>query len=284
MPDISQAWARLGLEAGASGKEVRRAYARALKMLDQETEIAAFQALREAYEVAIGSRLGSKSEEPAPVTEDEAQEAFEWMVAAVSVISGGRRIADETIWVDDLREQLAEQQPAGIDAGWRLESAIGRLLLEGWRPGHEALLLAATDHFGWAELGSWPHAQIADAWFERWLLHRQPEALRAPLVRVIRDLRQLHEPEIGRLRRDHGYFEHLATYYANLAPVVVDMQMLERWRQLAKPLGAAPEVSWTAIGKGHEPSRAWEITRTLLMLIVVLLWISFNVIRMFNNA
>lgn len=221
MPDISQALAYLGLEAGASDKEVRRAYARALKLIDLDTDLQAFQSLREAYEIALGSRAGSGPVASAPAIEDEAQEAFEWIVAAVAVISGGRRIADETIWVDDLREQLAGQQPGGIDAGWRLESAIGRMLVKGWQPGHEALLLAATDHFGWAEQGSWPNAQVADAWFERWILHRQPEALRAPLVRVIRDLRQSHEPDIGRLRRDHGYFEHLAKYFANLAPMNV---------------------------------------------------------------
>lgn len=284
MPDISQALARLGLDAGASDKEVRRAYARALKTLDQETDISAFQALRGAYELAIGRDLGQAPDNPSQVTVTEAEEAFEWLVAAVTVISAGRRIADESIWVKDLREQLAEQQPGGIDAGWRLEAAICRLLLKGWQPGHEALLLAATGHFGWAEHGTWPNSLLAEAWFERWLLHRQPEALRAPLVRVIRDLRQSHEPDIGRLRRDHRYFEHLATYYANLAPVIVDMQMLGRWRDLAKPLGAAPEVSWGPMVSNHEPSRAWVITRTLLLLIAVLMWISFNLMIMFGDA
>ncbi|SFG67901.1 hypothetical protein SAMN05518865_1169 [Duganella sp. CF458] len=246
MQDITQALAHLGLEAGATDQEVRRAYARALKLIDQETELAAFQALRGAYELAIGLRSGGEPEIPEPFGVDEAQEAFEWIIAAVAVISGGRRIADETIWVDDLREQLAEQQPVGLDAGPYLEAAICRFLLNGWQPGHEALLLAATDHFGWADEGTWPNIQIAEAWQERWLLHRQPETLRAPLVRVIRDLRQAHEPELSRLRRDHGYFELLATYYANLAPIIVDMQMLQRWRELAKPLGLAPDVSWTA--------------------------------------
>lgn len=284
MLDTSKALSHLGLDASASVKDVRRAYARALKTIDQETQQSVFQALRNAYELAIRSQSVGLAEVPASVAEDEAREAFEWIVAAVTVISSGRRIADETIWVDDLREQLAEQQPINIDAGRNLEAAICQLLLQGWKPGHEALLLAATDHFGWAEQGSWPNAQLAEAWFERWVLHHQPETLRAPLVRVIRDLRQTHEPEPGRLRRDHGYFEHLANFYANLTPLVVDMRMLQRWRELAQPLGVAPDVSWPRIGNQAEPSRGWEITRTLVLLVIVLLWISYNVMRVIGNA
>lgn len=283
MLDISQALARLGLESNADAKGVRRAYARALKELDQEAGIPAFQSLREAYELALGSQPADKPMMAPSVTENESQEAFEWMVAAVAVISGGRRIADETIWVDALREQLAEQQPVGIDAGWRLETAIGRLLIKGWQPGHEALLIAATEYFGWAEHGRWPNAQLAEAWFELWLLHRQPELLRAPLVRVIRDLRQSHEPDSGRLRRDHGYFEHLATHFANLTPVIVDERMLQRWRHLAAPLGTAPDVSWTPI-KDTESSRAGEILRTVLMLIAALFLVWLQVGRMFHHA
>lgn len=284
MQDLNEALAHLGLEAGASNQDVRRAYARELKAIDQAADISAFQALREAYEVAIGSKSGTTPEPAEPGLGDEAQEACDWIVAAVAVISAGRRVADETIWVEDIREQLAEQHPAGIDAGKRLEIAIGRLLVKGWQPGHEALLLAAADHFGWADQGNWPSAELAEAWFERWMLHRQPEVLRAPLIRVIRDLRQSHLPDLGRLRRDHGYFEHLAKYYPFLTPVVADMQMLERWRELASPLGLPPEVSSPSFGNGNEPSRAWEIIRTVLLLIVVLLWMSTYVMRFVNNA
>ncbi|KQZ34269.1 hypothetical protein [Duganella sp. Root1480D1] len=62
------------------------------------------------------------------------------------------------------------------------------------------------------------------------------------------------------------------------------MAMVERWRELSKPLGAAPEVSWTAAGTRLELPRGIEITGTLLPLITVLLWISLNVMRIFNNA
>jgi hypothetical protein len=213
---------------------------------------------------------------PTPADDDEAQQAFEWIVAAVAVISGGRRIADETIWVDDLIDQLTEQQPVGLDATWDLENAIGRLLESGWKPGHEALLLAATQYFGWEAEGSWPSQEIADAWCERFILHRQSETLRAPLTRVIRDLRQTHEPDTGRLRRDHGYFEYLAMRFPNLTPFVVDMRMLARWRELAKPLGAAPDVSWGPPSGEKNESFTATLVRTLLLLVAILVWLSMS--------
>lgn len=273
MRDISGALARLGLDDNADEKAIRRAYARELKAIDQEADLAGFQSLREAYEAAIGPRPLQESQ---TVTDDEAQEAYEWTLAAVSVISGGRRIADETIWVGALREQLAEQQPVGFASDRRLQAAIARLLTNGWQPGHEALLVAATEHFKWDENGTWPSLQVAEAWFERMVLHRQLETLRAPLIRVIRDLRQTHEPDLSRLRRDHGYFEHLATYYANLAPVIVDIRMLERWRELAKPLGAAPDVSWVPPAGEEDESLLSLIIRTTFLLLVILVWMSMG--------
>ncbi len=275
---VHDALQRLRLDDSADEKAIRKAYARELKQIDPETQILEFQSLREAYETAMGSRTKPVEAQPtaAPALAAEAQEAYAWMVAAVSVITGGRRIADETIWVSDMLAQLAEQQPGGIEAGWQLEAAIGRLLTEGWVPGHEALLLAAAHHFQWAEQGTWPNAQVAEAWFERFLLHRERETLRAPLVRVIRDLRQPHEPDAGRLKRDHGYFEYLATHFPNLTPVIIDVRMLERWRDLARPLGRAPDVSWVAPADEENESIIATLIRTALLFGAILVWLALS--------
>lgn len=45
--------ARLGVVAGASERDIRRAYARELKLLDLEQDAAAFQHLRDAYDMAL---------------------------------------------------------------------------------------------------------------------------------------------------------------------------------------------------------------------------------------
>lgn len=278
MPANAQALARLGLEEGAGKDDIRRAYARQLKLIDQEAEPTAFQQLREAYEQALGQSAGQAAAEArtASVPEAEAQEAYGWMVAAVAVIANGRPVADETMWVDDLLEQLAEQQPHSIDGVSHLEAAIGRLLSQSWKPGHEALLIAATYHFGWEEKGTWPNLHIAEAWFERCMLQRQPEVLRWPIMRIIRDLRQGHTPDMARLRRDHGYLVHFARYYANLAPVIADEQQLLRWLDLAKPLGPAPDVTWVPPKNEDEESVLSTILRVALGLLAFAIWISLS--------
>lgn len=56
---------RLGLDDEADERAVRRAYARELKLLDQEQQAVEFQALREAYDAALS---WSRSARPAPAT------------------------------------------------------------------------------------------------------------------------------------------------------------------------------------------------------------------------
>jgi TPR repeat protein len=53
MPSVPPFLARLGLGLDADARSVRRAYARELKLIDQEADLKGFQALRSAYEAAL---------------------------------------------------------------------------------------------------------------------------------------------------------------------------------------------------------------------------------------
>lgn len=64
---------RLGLDASADEKAIRKAYARELKLIDQETQIMAFQALREVYETALGLRQAAAPAPAPPSVDNEAQ-------------------------------------------------------------------------------------------------------------------------------------------------------------------------------------------------------------------
>lgn len=53
MPSTPHFLARLGLDNNAGTGDTRRAYARELKLIDQERNASGFQALREDYEAAM---------------------------------------------------------------------------------------------------------------------------------------------------------------------------------------------------------------------------------------
>ena len=186
--DSAALFARLQLRPDAGEKEVRRAYARELKTIDQETQPEAFQELRETYERLmwlLARQRQQAAEEAAATAQAEPaaesatpQDDFADTVPAQDTVpaalaeapqvqapSGealGRQVLETLI--AKLNEQsfrdreevavflakcLDDPRLTNVDARQYFEWGITAILAGGWKPGHEWLLAPAMQAFGW---------------------------------------------------------------------------------------------------------------------------------------
>jgi tetratricopeptide (TPR) repeat protein len=180
--------ARLGVTPDADAREIRRAYARELKQIDQEADPAGFQSLREAYDEVLfweRHRDSAPSEEsarpdpepdaggtvqeppprhapepaepenarqPAPQDDQHALAAAvfgDFMLRRAALVAE-RATSSSAPWQDELRASLDDARLINIVARELFELHVAVLLAEGWRPGNEALLPAAVKVFNWA--------------------------------------------------------------------------------------------------------------------------------------
>lgn len=180
---------RLGIEADADERTIKRAYARELKLIDQEANPAGFQELREAYDHALfwhrnGLTLERKTqapEQPAPCEEDPVQQRYGapvWLDMGPRE-DGANDVTEDTLpeeellareviadfeqrcvatpdmhvsesWKRELQVSLADARLIHIGARDMFEQHIANLLASGWKAEHHLLLFAATDVFHWA--------------------------------------------------------------------------------------------------------------------------------------
>lgn len=176
----------LGLDDEADERAIRRAYAQRLKQIDQEADPEGFQALREAYETAMGwahymqqRALAAAQEEtaatPAEPTPDATQPAPQPSSGQASDedTSHARQTDPDAIArsvLDELLERLQHRPPEDLSGGRKLlegilddprlldldaqflfEWGMASILAQGWRPGHEFLFGPAMACFNWRE-------------------------------------------------------------------------------------------------------------------------------------
>ncbi|RSZ29976.1 MULTISPECIES: J domain-containing protein [unclassified Variovorax] len=176
----------LGLDDEADERAIRRAYAQRLKQIDQEADPEGFQALREAYETAMGWAHYMQQRAAAAVQEDMAATPEEPTLEAMgpaphspSDEASGEdtthtRQADSDAIaravLDALLEQLQHRPPEDLSEGRKLlegilddprlldldaqflfEWGMASILAQGWRPGHEFLFGPAMACFNWRE-------------------------------------------------------------------------------------------------------------------------------------
>ena len=176
---------RLGLTSDTDKQAVRRAYSHELKQIDQETDAASFQALREAYDAALAwldrvpvttvTRVNNSTvpkfrperviavlhtkelPKQAPVERIDKADGAAQMGAEVFAefevtcerLASDTNATDEFYWKTALGRHLDDKRLLNLDARTIFERSVAQRLAVGWVPGNETLLLVAADQFGW---------------------------------------------------------------------------------------------------------------------------------------
>ncbi len=177
---------RLKIEGDADERAIKRAYARELKLIDQETDPAGFQELREAYEAALFwlrhaadirseeevdqfdeidraarelhllpamARAESASAVDAPPIAQSDQDADTLAQVVFAEFEVRSAILenehDSQAWERELRASLGDARLIHIAARQAFEQRVADLLAAGWRPGHQLLLFTAAKVFEW---------------------------------------------------------------------------------------------------------------------------------------
>ncbi len=171
---------RLGLDQSADERAIKRAYARELKLIDQEADSAGFQLLREAYETSLYwlqhqparpsvapaavpvMTLKAHGQQAPAAAAAPARDAYasvdpralaaaefdEFLAACAEVAAKGDE-RDPALWRKQLQRSANGERLLNISARAHFEYMIAHLLAEGWRPGHEGLFAAARQVFSW---------------------------------------------------------------------------------------------------------------------------------------
>lgn len=144
-----------------------------------------------------------------------------------------------------LRAQLDDPVLLNIAARGMFEHAIAALLADGWRPGHEFLLIAAQRVFHWRdERGRLRHlghagAVIDAAIEERALFDSQQSSVVTAQRAIIARLRQ-DVPDPVLLRRHMLMAERMAARFPHWLGLIVDIDAIAEWRRQYQQAGGAP--------------------------------------------
>lgn len=281
---------RLGLTDDADERAIRRAYARELKLIDQEADSAGFQHLREAYDTALywvrhkeefdddgydddlaqqepepviayesaqpvppqppapspqpaddqsaGQAPANRRQEPLATDHDTLADAvFADFLLRAGAIAHERPVTPEAPWQRELRASLDDARLINIIARETFERRVADLLASGWRPGHEALLVAAVNIFGWSgdrrrvfSLGR-SGALLDAAIDERATFDLQPDDQRDRQRRLTERLRDPKPATTRELVRNGPTLETLIARFPTWLALITDVDNVVCWRE-----------------------------------------------------
>lgn len=257
----------LGLDQDARERDIRSAYARRLKTIDQEHDAQGFQDLRAVYEEAMAWAAWKKREAeaeappaattamvptpaadaapeppaaPEPVDADDprsmGEAAFGRLATEMEGLLAQPAQNNPDPYEALLRRRLDDDDLINIDARIVFEAIVATVLAHGWRPGHENLFEAALTVFGWdadpQRLLAFGHAgMVLDrALAERRLFATQPPAKQAAMRRAARALRDTGAPTVQRLRNDMRIVETMVARFPHMMRILVSFENVEQWR------------------------------------------------------
>lgn len=158
---------RLGLQPDSDAKDIRRAYARELKKIDQAADPGAFQELRESYEIALGWHAyqqvtpedcgddvlpAPRQAEVLPTPEDPrelADRAFEEFIASIAAQEQHSEARRVKTYKALLLSSLESDRLLNLTARILFEARIVGMFASGSNPGREALFAVANEVFDW---------------------------------------------------------------------------------------------------------------------------------------
>jgi len=280
---------RLGLDEDTDARSIRRAYARALKLIDQESDSAGFQELREAYDTALQWAAWREQQNATPVpatpnygmarapvtlaaappafVADDAQSSativFTQFRATMAQLLQQHRAQNTIEWQRALQHSLNDERLLDLNARFHFEAQIADLLTNGWQPGHDTLFNAACKVFHWDEdrrrLQQLGHAgALLDQAIREYAVYQQlSEAEKMIHHAALALLRKDSQPTAYQLRGDMPHVERLMQLFPAWMSVVVDLGRVEQWRASLQALPPEKKSWWPKLNIDISSRLTW---------------------------
>ncbi|HEX8612472.1 MAG TPA: hypothetical protein VF800_14390, partial [Telluria sp.] len=271
MPHQTDFLARLGLDTTADERATRRAYARLLKQIDQETEVHRFQQLRQDVEAALawlaarheGDDDAGGSQPVRPRPPPPAAGSGSWPIGDAVAGADPEQVADQVFRrfhdalpalrpghlrydaaLAELQRCIDDERLINIAARTGFEARIACFLASRYDPDHDTLLKAATQVFGWNadlhRLDSFGHAgaTLKRAIDERTMFQAQNAMERTSQRQALEALRKPGVPGPGELNRLTPHLHTLLTRFPVWMTLIADDEVLRRWGEAAAAMAA----------------------------------------------